>query len=70
MWTPPEQLNCLLGLSGRSWAPTRANEEFQSGVGATDKKVRLLSAGLGQSFFLLTLPQMLASHVTDPARKQ
>lgn len=64
MYTRPEQLNCLLGLSGRLVAPTRTSEEFQSGVGATDKKVWLLSAGLGQSFFLLALPPMLASHVT------
>ena len=23
MYTPPEKLNCPLGLLGRSWAPTR-----------------------------------------------
>jgi len=38
-----------LPLIGAPWAPTRASEEYQCGVGATDQKVWLVSAGLGTS---------------------
>jgi len=38
-----------LPLIGAPWAPTRASEEYHCGVGTTDKKVWLVSAGLGTS---------------------
>jgi len=38
-----------LPLIGAPWAPTRASEEYHCGVGITDKKVWLVSAGLGTS---------------------
>lgn len=38
-----------LPLIGAPWAPTRASEEYHCGVGSTDKKVWLVSAGLGTS---------------------
>ena len=38
-----------LPLIGAPWAPTRASEAYHCGVGATDQKVWLVSAGLGTS---------------------